>query len=224
MNRNIMKDAAYALVKGGVGMIPLAGAPASELLALLVAPPLEKRREKWMTDVGERLAELEKDERIHLEKLRDNEVFLDIVLQATHHALKTGEKEKLQYFKNVVANTALGESPEKAIAQIYLNLLDRYTVWHIRILLLFDDPESWFALNSAVKPNITMGGLSHVVRAAFPELEGQNEFCDLVWAELERDGMHNSGSLQAMMSSNGMFASRTTKFGKKFIKFIRTVE
>lgn len=220
MNQDRLKDTAYAIAKGAVGMIPLAGAPASELLSLLVASPLERRRERWMTDVGERLHKLEQEGKVNLEELRDNDLFLDIVLQATQHALRTSDEEKRGHFKNVIENTAIGEAPEKAIAQVYLNLLDRYTVWHVRMLKLFDDPEEWLRSHSIPKPTATMGSLFHVFHTAFPELSNQRAFCDLIWAELERDGMHKSGALETMISGGGMFASRTTEFGRGFLHFI----
>ena len=220
MNQDNLKDFAYALAKGAVGMIPIVGAPASELLSVLVAPPLERRRDKWMTEIGELLRKLEQERQLDLEKLRDNQLFLDMVIQATQYALKTSDQEKKACFRNVIANTAIGESPEEAIAQVYLNLLDRYTVWHIRILVLFDDPEGWFQSRSARKP--APGSLSQLLLAAFPELTNQRAFYDLVWAELERDGMHKSGSLQTMMTSSGVFAGRTTEFAKRFLRFIKT--
>lgn len=219
MNTN-KQDIGYVFAKGLVGAIPYVGAPAAELLSLLVASPLEKRREKWMTDVGERLRKLEKERIIDLEKLQNNDLFADMVLQATHHAIKTSEIEKLLYFRNAIANTAIGNSPDKAIAQVYLNLLDRYTVWHMRLLSLFDNPELWLNRNGVAKPNATMGSLALVLKAAFPELAHRHEFYNLVWNELERDGMHKSGSLQTMVSSAGMFAPRLTEFGKGFLRFI----
>jgi hypothetical protein len=215
------KDVVYALTKGAVGAIPIVGAPASELLSVLIASPLERRREQWMNDVGERLRILEADGKVDFQKLQQNELFVDTVVQATYHAVKTSETEKITCFKNVIEKTALGESPEKTISQVYLNLLDRYTVWHIKILMLFDDPAEWFKFHGITRPNLMMGGLSHVLLAAFPELGSRRFLYDLIWAELERDGMHNSGSLHTMTSGNGMFENRTTDFGKGFLNFIR---
>ena len=52
-------DAAHAVVKAGLSAVPVVGGTAVELFQYVVQPPLEKRREKWMTDVGEKLHELE---------------------------------------------------------------------------------------------------------------------------------------------------------------------
>jgi hypothetical protein len=220
MDKEKTKDIARALVKGGVGAKPLVGVPTVELLSVLVASPLEKRREGLFTNIGERLIKLEQEGKIDLEKLGENDQFIDIVLQACQNAIKSSETEKINCYKNIIENAALGEAPEKAVSQVYLNALDRYTSWHIKILVLFDDPRRWFDSRKVPTPNLTMGSLSSLLETAFPELKGRSDFYNLVWSELGRDSMHTSGSLQTMMSSGGMMTKRTTEFGRNFLRFI----
>lgn len=215
------KDVAYSLAKAALGSIPYAGATASELLSLLVAPPLERRRNEWIKDLGERLTTLEENGIVDLNALQNNDLFLDTVLYATQIALRTSEKEKIEYLRNAVLNTAQGETPEESLAKMFLTLIDQYTLWHIKILSLFDDPEGWFKSHSKTPPNLMMGGLSTLLTEAYPELKGQMNFCNLIWDDLHRAGLHNSGSLQAMMSGQGLLASRTTEFGKQFLSFIK---
>ncbi|MHC2992444.1 hypothetical protein OB13_12910, partial [Pontibacter sp. HJ8] len=73
------KDLGYAVVRAGLGSIPVFGAAAAELLQLIVIPPLEKRRAEWMTQIGEKLQVLEARGTINLEELRENDVFVDVV-------------------------------------------------------------------------------------------------------------------------------------------------
>src|SRR5690242_5293815 len=113
MAKATKQDITYAAIKAVVGSIPLAGAAASELLSLIVASPLEKRREKLLLEIGEKLKELETSQKVNLEELQSNEQFIDIVLQATTLALKTSEREKIEAFKSAILNTAAGEAPEK---------------------------------------------------------------------------------------------------------------
>ena len=87
MKKDKTKDITYSITKAGIGSIPIVGAAASELLGLLVTPPLEKRRGKWMLEIGERLKELEENHHIDLEQLSENETFIDIVLQTTQLVL-----------------------------------------------------------------------------------------------------------------------------------------
>lgn len=220
MDKDKKKDIAYSIVKAGVGSVPIVGAAASEILNLLVTPPLEKRRNEWMENIGERIKELENKKGIEIESLQDNDIFLDVVLQTTQQALKTSEQEKLDYYKNAILNTAIGEHPELAEIQIFLNLISEYTVWHIKILKLFDNPTDWFEKNNLSIPNFMSAGLSSILEIAFPELKGRKDFYDLIWDDLHRAGLHKTGGLHAMMTGSGLMVSRTSEFGKKFLDFL----
>ncbi len=215
------KDIAYSIVKTGLGSLPIAGSLASELLSQLVMPPIEKRRIEWMHDIGERLARLETQGDVDLSELQNNPVFIDAVIQTTQFALRTSEAEKIEFFRNALLNTALGDSPDQSETQIFLSLLDGYTVWHIRLLKLFDNPTHWFETNNLKVPtNIMGGGLKIVLEIAFPELIGRDDFYNLVWEDLARAGLHNTSSLGGMMTSGGLMQNRTTEFGKNFLEYI----
>ena len=47
MPRKSAGDVAHALVKAGISAVPIAGAPAAEIFALIVTPPYERRRDEW---------------------------------------------------------------------------------------------------------------------------------------------------------------------------------
>lgn len=220
MNKDKKKDISYAIAKAGLGSIPLVGAVASELLQLIVTPPLEKRRSEWMEQIGQKLKTLEENQSIDLNDLQENEIFIDVVLQCTQEVIKTSEKEKIGYFQNAILNTAIGENPEIAEIQIFLKFISDFTVWHIKILKLFDEPNEWFENNNKTIPNFMSAGLSNILEIAYPELKGRRQFYDLIWDDLERAGMHKTSGLHASMTGSGLMASRTTDFGKKFLDFI----
>lgn len=139
-------------------------------------------------------------------------------------AIKTSEAEKINCYRNVIENAALGETPGKAISQVYLNMLNRYTSWHIKILVLFDGPEQWFQKRNRAAPQLMMGSLSAMLETAFPELKGQRDFYNLIWSDLKLDGMHSTSELQTMMSSGGIMSPRTTGLAKNFLAFIKDGE
>jgi hypothetical protein len=225
MENDKIKDIAYSIVKAGLGSVPVAGSFASELFTQLVMPPVEKRRIGWMHDIGERLAKLESQGDIDLSELQEKPEFIDTVIQSTQFALKTSEAEKIEYFRNALLNSALGESPDQSETQIFLNLLDGYTVWHIRLLKLFNNPAHWFKTNNLEVPtNIMGGGLKIVLEIAFPELKGRSDFYNLIWEDLSRAGLHNTSSLGGMMTSGGLMQNRTTDIGRRFLGFIETQE
>ncbi|MFR3216427.1 MAG: hypothetical protein ACLTWE_08045 [Dysgonomonas mossii] len=217
-------DIAHSAIKAGLGSLPVIGSAASELFGLLITPPLEKRRINWMNDVAEKIKELESKGEINYEELQNNELFLDVVLQATSLALKTSEKEKIQAFKNVILNSALGELTDETKIKIFLNQIDNFTTWHIKILHFIDDPQEWFT-NAGIRPKEYMAGSLHsVIIDAFPELSNQDALLDIIWNDLSTAGFHRTGSLKTMMSSSGLYVSRTTDLGKEFLSFISFYE
>lgn len=204
-------DIGYAVAKATLGSIPVAGAAASELLGLIVAPPLEKRKAQWFNDIGERLQRLE----IVLETLPENDVFIDISIKATEIALKTSEDEKKEALKNAVIHST-NASIDISLQQIFLGYIDTFTVWHIRLLKLFDDPSKQRDKFST----LSMGGLSSILDSVYPELKNERAFYDQIWKDLYLKGLVNAEGLHTTMSESGLLASRTTDMGKKFLAYI----
>jgi hypothetical protein len=113
-----------------------------------------------------------------------------------------------------VLNAASPGAPEAAEQQIFLNLIDSFTEWHLRLLKLFQDPQPH------VPSNAYMGGLGQVVEAAIPALNGRRDFYDRIWSDLNARGLVNTGSLHVTMTAHGMGVKRTTDFGDRFVAFI----
>jgi len=221
INKYTSGDKAHVVARALLGAIPYAGAAATELLGLILTPPIEKRREQWMREIGEKLKELAEKE-IDISGLGENPQFIDTVLQATALALKTSDQEKITALKNAIINTVLGEAPDLTLSQIFLNLIDNFTAWHIKILHLFNDPSDWFKNNNVPLPSYISASLKNIATDAFPELNGYGELIDLIWSDLNRAGLTNTTSLSSMMSGNGLLAVRTTEMGKQFLKYIAT--
>ena len=76
-------DYVHTGAKAMLSLIPIAGGPAVELFSLLLAPPLEKRKETWLEDLYERLKRMEEQVAgFHFEDLEHNEVFVSAAVQA----------------------------------------------------------------------------------------------------------------------------------------------
>ena len=220
INKTSKGDILYAAVKAGLGSIPVLGSAATELFGLVVTPPLDKRRHEWMNEVAEKLKSLEEANKVDFSSLSQNEQFIDTIIQATSIAIKTSEYEKIVALKNAVTNTALNEAPEKTKSQIFLNLVDSFTVWHLTILTFFDNPRTWFQKAGQTPPNLMMGSIFSILKIAYPTLAGQDELVDLIWNDLHNAGLHNTSGLKTMMSGDGTLAERTTQLGKELIEFI----
>lgn len=214
-------DIGYAVVKAGLGSIPIAGAAAAELLGFVVALPLEKRRNEWMTEVGDALRQLEEKMGVVIETLQDNDQFVDAAIEATQIAIRTSNAEKKEALRNALLNSALPNPPEETVQKMFLSFIDSLTVWHIKLLGLFDNPPRFIEKNNVRFGNITMGSMSHLLETAYPELRGRRDLYDLIWKDLYSRGLVNTDGLHTMMTGGGIAAQRTTELGRGFIAFIR---
>jgi hypothetical protein len=209
-------DAAHLVASSMLSIIP----GAAELFQYVVTPPLEKRRAKWMDEVGQALRDLETNQGINLEELQSNDVFIDTVLHASQIALRNSQKDKHKALRNAILNAALPNPPEQSLQQVFLNLVDTFTLWHIRLLKLFQDPQKWAIENNHKFPNLVSGGLSSILESAFPELRGKRAFYDQIWRDLYQTGLVNTDSLYGSISAYGLMSNRTSELGTQFLKFV----
>ena len=173
-----------------------------------------------MQSVALALARLSRDG-VNLDSLKENEEFVDTVLQATHIALRSHQEEKHKALRNAILNTAIDAAPTDMRRQMFLRYIDEFTPEHLGILTLFDNPSGWFAGRELPFPDLYMGGLSHVVENAFPTLENEREMYDQMWKDLHQRGLLNTDSLHTTMRGNGLRDSRTTELGKAFLTFVQ---
>lgn len=172
-----------------------------------------RRMEDWKNQVEEKLCDL----KLSLDSIGNNELFASAMMKATDIAIKTAEDEKRQYLASAVKNSAMA-SIDESVMMIYLDLLDKYTLWHIRILHLFRNPK---AFDQVYVDGITMGSASIVVEQVYPEIAKEKELLDKIVKDLQNDGMMSEGSyMHADMTANGVVASRITELGNNFLKYI----
>lgn len=214
-------DAVHAVARAGLGAIPVAGAAASELLTAIVTPPLEKRRSEWMEEIGEALRTLEEKMGVVLESLQEKDQFIDVAVEATQIAIRTSTKEKREALKNAILNSALPNPPEESLQKMFLSFIDTLTVWHLKLLDLFNDPPAYIRRQNLRFGNISMGAMSHLVENAFPELRERRDLYDLIWKDLYSRGLVNTDGLHTMMTGSGILAKRTTEIGKLFLDYIK---
>lgn len=120
-------DVAYALVKAAIAGVPLAGGSAAEIFSLIVAPPIEKRRDRWLREVTTAVEDIRsKVANLTPEKLSQNPAFVTTLLQATQIAIRTHQEEKIEALRNALVNSAIGTPTSDDVRAIYLNLIDTW--------------------------------------------------------------------------------------------------
>lgn len=200
-------DGVHAWAKAGLSVLPAA----SDLFQMLVQPPLEKRKQKWMSDVGSRLAALERETAGALDSLQENDVFISAVMHASAVAIRNHQEEKLEALKNAVLNVAKGQAPDDALLHMFFQFVDDLSVLQVQILEVMRSPK--------VPPNLISGGLDTVLEYSMPQLRGKSAIYSRLWNDLAAKGLLD-GTMHATMSSSGLAARRTTALAEAFLKFI----
>ena len=214
-------DHIQAIVRAGLGAIPVAGQASIEIFSSIVTPPLEKRRLEWMKNIGERLQQLEKERKLDISALSTNDEFITTMMHASQIAMRNHAKEKLEALKNAVINSALPNPPDESRQLLFLHYVDTFTIWHIRIFHLFHDSNGWFQKNGRKAPEFSISSsYSDVLLAAYPELSAHRDLYDIIDSDLNDKGLFSSRGMNAMMSASGAFQKRTSELGDQFLLFI----
>jgi hypothetical protein len=190
--------------------IPMGGALVTSVYDTVKGNCLSKRQEKWKIALEERLTKLENN----LDDIGNNELFTTALVKATELAMRTAKEEKMTYIANSVINSLNPDLDEEKLI-VFLDLLDKYTVSHIKIIYFFFDPKRFEGVNSNA---YMMGSPSTPLFSVYPELN--NELFKKIYGDLYTDGMVTLENLNISMTDSGMVAKRTTPLADEFLRFI----
>lgn len=208
-------------VEAALGSVPVVGAALAVTFVTAIGWRLERRREEWFTKLAEAVEELNaRVDDFDLETLADNDLFVDAVVTATRTIEHTHQEEKISALRNAVLNSVAPGAPDADTQAIFLNLVDRFTPSHLRLLTLWDDPPAWFAAQGLTPPqNMMTGGRTLTVEAGLPEMRGRRDFYLLIASELGSAGMLGA-DLSGMVTGGALMDRLTTEFGRQFVRFI----
>ncbi len=214
-------EALYRVAETVAGLVP-AGV-GTLLFRQLVQSPLERRMGEWREEVGASLRELEARKGVDLAALGEDQQFLDAVFAASQAAMKTSRAEKIAALRNAAINAALPDTrPDETLQHLFIGLIDRFTPWHLRFLKLIQNPTEYLrAANLRYEGHIA-GSLDALIQLAFPELHGQRETYDQIWADIHASGLTGTPGLHTMMTPNGVMQKRTTPLADAFLRFIES--
>lgn len=202
--------------KTALSVIPVGGTLITCVWDSVKANAAAKRMQEWKDLVEERLSSVEET----LEDIGSNEHFTTAIMRATDSALKTMEHEKRVYLANAVLN-AVTCSYQESIMMIFLDMIDRYSVWHLQILDFFSDPTKFEGIKA---DNYMFGSPMEPLSSVYPEFASHRPIVDRIIKELYNDGLMTTENIHCTMSGGGVVASRTTEFGLDFIRFITREE
>lgn len=211
MKKNDVMTIAEIAVKTGTSIIPFGGTLLSCIIDEVKSKSMQRRHDEWMETIEGKLNQCS----IDLETIGDNENFTTAIIKATEIAAKTAEREKKEYLANAVANS-IDFSADESILMIYMELLEKYTVWHLQVMSHFVNPAQGIG-----NGNEYMGGADSPLYRRYPHMRERTDLVDKIVIDLQNEGMLVSGNyMHCSMTNNGMYAKRTTKLGDEFMHFI----
>jgi hypothetical protein len=217
-------DKVHRVAKAAISSIPVIGGAAVEAFQALIEPPIERRRTQWMLQVTEAI-NLLSSQGMDIEQLFSNEQFFSTFIQASAVAIKTHQEEKRAALRNAIINSALSPTMEDFYQHVFIQMIDRYTVWHIKALKLFSNPSQWEIDNHPI-PDEAKHEMSTLLRSAYPELEGLH---DTIVNDLQiRDSLlvipdftdTFKRAVAGDKSKTSIFCEQTTHLGDQLLWFI----
>lgn len=214
-------DTAQAIARAGLAGIPVIGGPINEILSLVLAPAVERRRVEWLKELADALDQLEeKVAGFRVVELADNEAFVSATIQATRIAIGTHQQEKREYLRNALLNIAKGITTDEVKQQVFLNAIEAFTPTHIKALNLIwrgGGLNIGWDKNSIPMMQRTYGAAIEILA---PEVKGETSLMGALLADLRNRGFSNLGGPDVAFPQGGII----TNLGIEFLNFALSAE
>lgn len=214
----------HRFIRSSLSAIPVLGGAVVEAFSALIEPPMSRRRNKWMIQVTDAINNLHEENLIKLDKLLENEVFFTTLIRASQIAIANHQEEKIRYLKSAVINTALSPSVDESLHQYLIDLIDDLTVYHTKVLELFNEPILYAEKNNLVIEHMTTNaGYSRysILTIAYLELKNDEYFLNQIWNDLTSKGLLRSDRpLNKGAQGKSILFSCSTPLGEKYLSLI----
>ena len=95
------------------------------------------------------------------------------MLQATQVAVRSHHVEKLKSLQNAVLNSALQIHPNEDEMLMFLNYIELFTRWHLKILLFLESKSIRIASDADNMPENPICLTGNISEKAYPEFRGK---------------------------------------------------
>jgi hypothetical protein len=221
-HNNNSRELLQRSIEAGLQFVPGIGGALAVTFVTAVTWRLNQKREEWLEDLATGVEELrQRLADVDLDTLVSDPRFSDAVVLAARMVEHTSQAEKLDALRNAVLNSVGPDAPDADTQAIFMNLVDRFTPSHLRLLALWDNPRSWFASHDI--PELQAGFASSrtvTVEVGLPEMAGRQQFYVLVWSEIKAAGLTIGADLGGLVSPTSLMDKLTSDLGSQFLKFI----
>lgn len=178
----------------------------------------DERRDKVEEEFRQKFDDIQDD-------IKNNPSNFAIFLNAVKGAFEDISDEKIKNYVNALVSAIQNENFDNTKIHIFLNLLRKYSVLHIKVLEYFNHSHSkrsntGFQMNVS-EPRSTEQYIADIIGEEQPELARDISLLELAIKDLYADGLLLISKLDQLHSPtlNG-FSKKTTSFGEEFLNFI----
>lgn len=217
-------DAARTASLAAAAMIPVVGGAAAVMLAEVWQSTYQRRVERLVEEIGERLSQVEAD--LQLAAQRDE------VATAAAIAIRYAPAaidEKLSYLANAVANVATDESLSNDVATTLVTLVGETSATQIDILSIIDDPNRWESKTGRKVEAVERDGLFFdnlaVCQALGVDVNDYSavEDVEMLITDIEAKDLITTSGLGAPAGSSSFkpFEHHLSNLGERLLRFVR---
>ncbi|MFG1820380.1 hypothetical protein ACGFIF_41940 [Kribbella sp. NPDC049174] len=203
------------LLAGALSSLPVAGGAAGAWYEYLMEGPYNRRLAEWrarITDVVNQLV-------LKVERLLDNEVFLDAFIQSTRIAQTTHQQEKLEALRNALENSVAPDAPDVDEQARFFRLVDQFSARHILLLRWAQDHPSRRGgpVHDEQRPNA-----AGIWGYPLPVLDGHDDLRTLLMDDLVSTKLveAQAGFPRVIDLDDEYFVGEVTPLGRRFLTFI----
>lgn len=204
------------IIKAGLSTAPFCGGIAS-LMTDYIPSGKQKRLEQFAKQLAEDLTNLKdqvKENSIHTDE------FAFLFEKCFKGAAENYQEDKIQAFRAILLNTAIGIDYSEEEKEYFLNLVNSLSVLHIRILRFMANPISYVESHAISKDQIR-GGFSDFLPIAIPGVA--LDVIKSVFGDLHQYGLITTDKsiFGTMTSAQGLhlLGNRVSELGRNFISF-----
>jgi hypothetical protein len=182
-------DAVQVTARAIVSAIPFVGGSIAEVLSLVMVPAVSRRRDEWLKELADTLAEIaSQTANFQPEALANNEQFISATIEASRIAISTHKSEKRRYLRNILVRIGTFTAVDDVLQFMYLRLIDEFTPTHVVVLnFLWRCNALAAAKNGGVLPQHV--SYLEVLDICLPELRGKSVIVNRIIGDLRGRGL-----------------------------------
>ncbi len=206
------------ILKAALATTPFCGGIAS-LMSDYIPSRRVKRLEEFASQVGQDLETLR--EKVEAQRIKTDD-YAFIFERCFRGAADFPQEEKLEAFRGILVNSVLPTSLSKDEREFFLNLVERLSPVHLRILRFMADPHDYLGAMKIPESRI-VGGFSSFFPVALPGVS--IEVIRAAFADLHALGFTNTSPdiFTTMTAGQGLqlLSNRLTPLARSFVSFCR---